>query len=62
MIVSDHLNKIQAGKKAALDFPRKECRDQNSVEHITKKTAIICICLGLGLIKISELAAGACHG
>ena len=56
MIVTDHLNKIESGRQVALGFLGAESQERNPSGFIAKKTAIVFICMGLGLIKIAETA------
>lgn len=55
MIVSDHLNKIRAGRRVKLALPSEKFRERNSIERVARFTAIALICMGFGLIKIAEL-------
>jgi hypothetical protein len=55
-IIIDHLNKIQAGRQTNLSFPGREELNRNPAEFMAKKTAVILICVGLGLSKFVEIS------
>ncbi len=54
MIVSNHLNKIKAGKPLVLSFPLP-LDEAQSTQVSCQKLAITMVCIGFGLARFDEL-------
>lgn len=54
MMLAQHLNKIRAGRPDRLELPGEYYMECSSAEHVSKKIAIILVCVGIGLGRFGE--------